>query len=262
MTALSRKPAVSAALLLVLAGPSFVMPATGRGRLVRTPSPVLTLAGEAENHIPELRERVRQEPYSAGAHFALGLALRHANFKHFGTLGLGTTNYTTLYYKPSRAQLHESARELRGATRLKSNDAWAHYFLGKDLADLGLARAAVAEYHHTLSLSHGEPPSIIKDKSDIDSSLYDPYANGALNDLGDALQEQRRYPEAVRQYQKDLASLPDDDYALLQMGTALRRFGRLREARCCWQGLAKNRRGQGYYGLRADHLLHQYPESL
>ena len=201
---------------------------------------------------------MKREPNNADAHFTLGVALRHANYKHFGRLGLGTTYDPTIMYRPDAVQMRESVSELRKAVRLRPNNAWSRYFLGKDLADIGLIHAAVAEYRRALSLTPGKPPSIIKDPTNFDSPFYDSYANGAYNDLGDALQKLRRYPEAVRQYQKDLALLPDDDYALLHIGIALNHGGHRTQALSYWRHLDQIRGGDGLYAKQAHSLMKKY----
>lgn len=227
------------------------------------PTVVRTAASEAENGIPELRDRVRRESRSSAAHLALGLALRRANFKHFGTQGLGMTNYHTVMYKSDPAQLRESAAELRKAIRLKPQDAWGHYFLGKDWADLGVPRRAVSEYRRAISLlpPHllpGRTPSPAGRLNDSDGLYYDPSTHGVYNELGDALQSLGRYTDAITAYQTALRLSHGDAYTLLQIGIASNRAGRRAQAVLYWSRLNKISGGSGAYGLQARDLLKKY----
>jgi tetratricopeptide (TPR) repeat protein len=227
-------------------------------------------AGDPAGAEAAFRAAVRLNPASAPAHNGLGLALQRqqqlddaaAEFREAVRLqpdfawahdNLGNTLRL-------QGRLDEAVASLREAVRLAPNESAHHFNLGVALHVQGRWADAESAYRDALALSPDQAGAannlglVLRAQGKMDESddalrkavKLQPGSAPSLSDLGINLHVRGRLTEAVELYTESLKLNDDEPIAHLNLGEALGRLGKFREA------LAHLRRGHQLGSARPD----------
>jgi tetratricopeptide (TPR) repeat protein len=175
----------------------------------------LLLAGRLPEAMAEYQQALEINPAFAEAHNDLGSAWQRQN------------------------QLAEALAQYEQAETLDPEDAQAHYNRALILQQTGRLPEAIAEYREAVQLAPDNVPARAKLESALRSAGEAPgqaggsdQAGDALNhyNLGTALAQQGRYPEAIAQFQESVRLAPDSIQVRNNLAVVLARTGRIPEA--------------------------------
>jgi tetratricopeptide (TPR) repeat protein len=199
----------------------------------------LGLQGKIDEALLEFREAIRLAPDCAVDHYNLGNAL-------------------SVQGKPAEAML-----EFRETIRLKPNFAEAYCNLGKCLRQRGEYFESLAMYskgHELGSRQAGWPYPSATWLAEAER-----LAAEAHNNLGNALQGQRKLTEAIAEFRAAIRLKPDFAEAHYHVGDALGKQGKLSEAIVAFREAVRLKPdlAEAHYGLGlALHFQGKLPEAI